>query len=57
MSQADFANIGKLVIATIGYFIGTGVMGFIVSMGDEDNFPLGAWIIGGFAFGVLATFT
>ena len=56
MSQADLANVGKFVIAIIGYFIGTGVMGFIISQGDEDVFPIGAWIIGGFAFGILAIF-
>ncbi len=58
MSQDDFATIGKFIIATIGYFIGTGVMGFVISLGqgDEDAFPLGAWAIGGIAFGILAVF-
>ena len=58
MSQADFVIIGKFVIGTIGYFIGTGVMGFVISLGqgDEDIFPIGAWVIGGLAFGALAIF-
>lgn len=56
MSQGELANVGKFVLALFGYFIGTGVMGFIISWGDEDTFPIGAWVIGGFAFGVLAIF-
>lgn len=57
MNQADFTTIDKFAIATIGYFIGTCVMGFIISHRDEYAFPVWAWVIGGFAFGILATFT
>lgn len=56
MSQVELANVGKFVLALFGYFIGTGVTAFIISDRYADDFSLGAWIIGGFAFGVLAIF-
>lgn len=55
MSQNELANIGKFTIALIGYFIGTGLIGAILSTGNgSDDIPVMAWVVGGIAFAVLA---
>ena len=56
MSQADLANFGKFVLALFGYFIGTGVLGMLISGFDSDDFLVSGWIIGGFAFATLMLF-
>ena len=56
MSQVDLANVGKFFLGFCGYFIGTGLIGMIFAQGDLDIIPTAAWVIGGFAFAVLALF-
>ena len=56
MSQAELANVGKFILALFGYFIGTGVLGMIITEGDSDNVPIVGWVIGGLAFATLALF-
>jgi len=56
MSQADLAYVGKFFLGFCGYFIGTGLIGMIISQGDLDTIPTAAWTIGGLAFAVLALF-
>ena len=56
MSQADLADVGKFVLGFCGYFIGTGLIGMIISQGDSDTIPTAGWIIGGIAFATLILF-
>ena len=56
MSQADLAYVGKFALAFCGYFIGTGLIGMIISQGDSDTIPTAAWAIGGLAFAILVLF-
>lgn len=56
MSQAELANIGKFVLACFGYFIGTGVLGMIITECDSDTVPIVGWVIGGLAFATLVLF-
>lgn len=53
MSQVELANVGKFVLALFGYFIGTGVMGLIITDGNSDDIPTAGWVIGGLAFAIL----
>lgn len=56
MSQNELVNIGKFTIALFGYFIGTGLIGALLS-GDSgpETIPPVAWAVGGIAFALLAT--
>ena len=55
MSQNELACVGKFAIALIGYFIGTVLVGALLS-GDSDpeTIPPVAWVVGGIAFALLA---
>ena len=55
MSQNELACVGKFVIALLGYFLGTGLIGVLLSGGDSDYIPAGAWVVGSIAFALLAT--
>ena len=56
MSQNELACVGKFNIALLGYFMGTGLIGAILS-GDSgpETIPQAAWVVGGIAFALLAT--
>ena len=56
MSQNELVNIGKFTIALLGYFIGTGLVGALLS-GDSgpETIPPVAWVVGGIVFALLAT--
>ena len=56
MSQNELACVGKFTIALLGYFIGTGLIGALLS-GDSgpETIPPVAWVVGGIAFALLAT--
>ena len=56
MSQAELANVGKFILALFGYFIGTGVLGIIISGDDSDAFPVVGWVIGGLMFAISILF-
>ena len=55
MSQNELVCVGKFVIALLGYFLWTGLIGVLLSWGDSDYIPAGAWVVGGIAFALLAT--
>jgi len=57
MSQADLAYVGKFFLAFCGYFIGTGLIGMVIT-GDSgsENLATISWLLGGIAFAVLALF-
>ena len=57
MSQNELACVGKFVIVLLGYFLGTGSIGALLT-GDSspENIPAVAWAVGGIAFAVLATY-
>jgi hypothetical protein len=56
MSQSELVCTGKFTIALLGYFIGTGLVGALLSgdSGPETISPV-AWVVGGIVFAVLAT--
>ena len=56
MSQNELACVGKFTIALLGYFMGTGLVGALLS-GDSDpeTFPAVAWVVGGIVFAIFAT--
>jgi len=56
MSQVELANVGKFVLALFGYFIGTGVLGIIITGVDSDYIPIVGWVIGGIMFAILVLF-
>lgn len=56
MSQAELATVGKFILALFGYFIGTGVLGIIISGEDYDAFPVVGWVIGGLMFAISVLF-
>lgn len=56
MSQNELACVGKFVIALLGYFLGTGLVGALLCAGNGPEYiPAGAWVVGGIAFALLAT--
>ena len=57
MSQTELACVGKFAIALLGYFLGTGLIGALLS-GDSspENIPAVAWAVGGIAFALLAMY-
>lgn len=57
MSQNELACVGKFTTALLGYFMGTGLIGAILS-GDSspETIPPVAWVVGGIAFALLATY-
>ena len=56
MSQNELVCVGKFTIALFGYFIGTGLVGALLS-GDSgpETIPPVAWVVGGIAFALMAT--
>lgn len=56
MSQNELACVGKFTIALLGYFMGTGLIGALLS-GDSgpENIPPVALVVGGIVFAILAT--
>ena len=57
MGQTELACVGKFVIALLGYFLGTGLFGAILSADSSpENIPAGAWVVGGIVFALLATY-
>lgn len=56
MSQNELACIGKFIIALLGYFIGTGLIGALLSAdGDPETILAIVWAVGGVVFALLAT--
>lgn len=56
MSVNDFANVGVFVIAIIGFALGTGFFGTIISFDDYDHIPLASWLVGMFVYGLTVMF-
>ena len=56
MSVNDFAHVGVLVIAMIGFVLGTGFFGALIAFGDLDNIPLTSWLVGIFVYGLTVMF-
>ena len=56
MSVNDFANVGVFVIAMIGFALGTGLFGALMTLEDLDNMPLASWLIGIFVYGLTVMF-
>ena len=56
MSMNDFANVGVLVIAMIGFALGTGLVGVLMACGDLNNVPLPSWLVGIFVYGLTVMF-
>lgn len=56
MNQNELACVGKFAIALFGYFIGTRLVGALIS-GDSgpETIPPVAWVVGGIAFALLVT--
>lgn len=56
MSQNELACIGKFIIALLGFFIGTGLIGALLSADDDpETFLVIVWAVGGVVFALLAT--
>ena len=56
MSQNELACVGKFIIALLGYFIGTGLIGALLNAdGDPETMLAIVWAVGGVAFALLAT--
>lgn len=55
MSVNDFANVGVLVIAMIGFALGTGLFGALMTFDDLDYMPLASWLVGIFVYGLTVT--
>lgn len=45
-----FIIIGLCLTSFIGYIAATGVLGYLISDGDEDYYSFVAWLIGGILF-------
>ena len=56
MSVNDFAHVGVLVIAMIGFALGTGFFGMLMAFNDSDYMPLFSWIVGIFVYGLTVMF-
>ena len=56
MSVNDFAHVGVLVIAMIGFALGTGFFGVLITLDDVDNMPLASWLVGIFVYGFTVMF-
>ncbi len=56
MSVNDFAHVGVLVIASVGFALGTGFFGALIAFGDLDNIPLTSWLVGIFVYGLTVMF-
>ena len=56
MSVNDFAHVGVFVIAMIGFALGTGFFGTLISLGDLDHMPLASWLIGIVVYGLTVMF-
>ena len=56
MTTNDFAQVGLFVIAMIGFALGTGFFGAIISFDYPDKIPLAAWLVGMFVYGVTVMF-
>lgn len=56
MSVNDFANVGVFVIASIGFALGTGFFGVIISLDDCEYIPLASWLVGMFVYGLTVMF-
>lgn len=46
------ANCGLFFIAALGYAFITGILGLILSVGDEDSIAPSAWLIGCFMYAI-----
>ena len=56
MSVNEFANVGVFVIAMIGFALGTGFFGVLITLDDLDNMPLTSWLVGIFVYGLTVMF-
>lgn len=56
MSINDFAHVGVFVIAMIGFALGTGLFGVLMSFDDSDTIPLASWLVGIFVYGLTVMF-
>lgn len=56
MTTNDFAHVGLFVISMIGFALGTGFFGAIISFDDPDKIPLAAWLVGMFVYGMTVMF-
>lgn len=56
MTTDDFAHVGVFVIAMIGFTLGTGFFGAIISFDDPDKIPIAAWVVGMFVYGMTVMF-
>lgn len=56
MSMNEFAHIGVFVVASIGFALGTGFFGAIITFDNEDYMPLASWIVGIFVYGLTVMF-
>lgn len=55
MSANDFAHVGVLVIAMIGFALGTGFFGAMLSallFNDYNHIPFTSWILGVLVYGL-----
>lgn len=52
MSVNDLANVGVFVIAIIGFALGTGFFGVLMSFDNSNTIPLAAWLVGIFVYGL-----
>lgn len=56
MSVNEFANVGVFVMAMIGFVLGTGFFGVLMTLDDLDNMPLASWLVGIFVYGLTVMF-
>lgn len=56
MSVNDFAHVGVLAIAIVGFALGTGLFGVLIAAGDFDHLPLASWLVGIIVYGLTVMF-
>lgn len=56
MTVNDLARVGVFVMSFIGFALGTGFIGAMMSLDDPDYIPLASWIVGMIVYGFTVTF-
>lgn len=56
MSVDIFAHVGVFAIASVGFMLGTGLLGILIVPDDWDQMPFVSWIAGIIVYGLTVMF-
>ena len=52
MSDSEFMMVGIFFLSMFGYALITGLLGVLMTLGEEESLPGVAWIVGGLLYAI-----